>query len=117
MHSNYTRGQCIRLSTECVGLRNQIGSTQIAEPAVRFGRLSKVNKCRHKSVVVLSGFGTVQALLAAQADISGGETVVRQESRFVDILMQTGPHLVDDYHHHEQEIDSKRPHHELLKPA
>jgi hypothetical protein len=99
-------------------MRNQIGGIQIAEPAVLFGRLSKVNKCRHKNVVVLSGFGTVQVfLLVTQADISGGETVVRQESCFIDILMQAGPHLVDDYHYHEQEIDSKRPHHELLKPA
>ena len=30
--------------------------------------------------------------------------------------MQAGPHLVHDYHHHEQQIDSKRPHHELLRP-
>jgi hypothetical protein len=40
---------------------NQIGGIQIAEPAVPFGPLSKVNKCRHKNAVVLSGFGTVQA--------------------------------------------------------
>ena len=35
----------------------------------------------------------------------------------LSVLMQTGPHLVDNYHDHEQQIDSKRPHHELLKPA
>ena len=34
----------------------------------------------------------------------------------LSVLMQTGPHLVYDYHHHEQQIDSKRPHHELLRP-
>jgi hypothetical protein len=36
-------------------MRNQIGGIQIAEPAVLFGRLSKVNKCPHKNVLVLSG--------------------------------------------------------------
>jgi hypothetical protein len=33
----------------------------------------------------------------------------------MDALMQAGQHLVYDYDHHEQQIDSKRPHHELLR--
>jgi len=78
-------------------MRNQIGDIQIAEPALLFGRLSKVKKCRHKNVVVLSGFGTVQAfLLVAQADISGGETVVRQKLHSIDMLIQAGSYLVVD---------------------
>lgn len=32
-------------------------------------------------------------------------------------LMQTSPHLVYNYNYHKQQIDSKRPHYELLKPS
>jgi hypothetical protein len=31
-------------------------------------------------------------------------------------LMRTNPHLVYNYRHHEEQIDSKRPENELLKP-
>ncbi len=36
--------------------------------------------------------------------------------RWIDNLVQAAQHLVYDHHHHEQQIDSKRPHHELLRP-
>jgi hypothetical protein len=44
------------------------------------------------------------------------ESRLGEQRRWINILAQAGPDLVYDYDHHEQEIDSKRPHHELLRP-
>lgn len=76
-----------RLWRGCLGVRTEIGSMQVAEPTVLFGRISEVNKCRHNAII-RTNVGTAQMLsLVAQADMSGSERVVRSDSRRTDTLM------------------------------
>src|SRR5712664_2813014 len=56
-------------------MRSEIKAIQVAEPKALFGRASKINKCCHKNVIVLSDSGAAQSfLLLAYADISGKES-------------------------------------------